>query len=116
MNQQGHYIKILGPAGSIETETSAILHEHGIPHDPFSKAVVACLPLPSWKIDDDEYPKRKDFRDLIVCSVDPPGYFYLYFLCRWLSISIILSYLDLLGAQILTTPCIAVDWMMECTK
>lgn len=63
----------MGPAGTIETETSAILHEHGIPHDPFSKAVEACLPVMPWKIDDEEYLKRKDFRDIIVCSVDPPG-------------------------------------------
>ncbi|OXA50994.1 Exosome complex exonuclease RRP44 [Folsomia candida] len=69
----GHYIKILGPAGTIETETSAILHEHGIPHDPFSKAVEACLPQMPWTIDPSEYAKRKDFRDIIVCSVDPPG-------------------------------------------
>jgi len=63
----------LGPAGTIETETEAILHEHGIPHDPFSKAVEACLPAMPWKIDPEEYQKRKDFRDIIVCSVDPPG-------------------------------------------
>ncbi|CAL8094361.1 unnamed protein product [Orchesella dallaii] len=69
----GHYIKILGDAGTIETETQAILHEHGIPHDPFSKAVEACLPTLPYTIDPEEYTKRKDFRDLVICSVDPEG-------------------------------------------
>lgn len=33
----------------------------------------ACLPTLPYKIDPVEYKKRKDFRDIIVCSVDPPG-------------------------------------------
>lgn len=56
-----------------ETETDAILQEHGVRYDAFSKAVEACLPPLPYEIDASEYGKRKDFRQLLVVSVDPPG-------------------------------------------
>lgn len=49
------------------------MHEHGIPHGPFSKAVESCLPKLPYTIDPEEYNKRQDFRNTLVCSVDPPG-------------------------------------------
>jgi len=69
----GHTIRVLGAAGTVETETSAILHEHGIPHGPFAEAVEACLPSIPYVIPAEELEKRTDFRSLNVVSVDPPG-------------------------------------------
>lgn len=63
----------MGKAGSLETETEAILYEHGVPHDPFSKAVEACLPSLPFVISEEELARRKDFRNITIVSVDPPG-------------------------------------------
>ncbi|CAJ1966897.1 unnamed protein product [Cylindrotheca closterium] len=67
----GHYVKLLGPAGSKDVETEVLLQEHRIAHEPFSAAVLACLPPSDYKI---EYgPDRMDLRKLPVLSIDPPG-------------------------------------------
>ncbi|KAL3943490.1 MAG: hypothetical protein SGBAC_002455 [Bacillariaceae sp.] len=67
----GHYVKLLGPAGSKDVETDVLLQEHRIAHEPFSAAVLACLPPSDYKI---EYvPERTDLRKLPVLSIDPPG-------------------------------------------
>ncbi|UYV79579.1 DIS3 [Cordylochernes scorpioides] len=47
---RGHYVRALGPVGERNTENEVLLLEHDIPHDPFSPAVLACLPSPDWKV------------------------------------------------------------------
>ena len=72
----GHFVKTVGNVGEKEAETDVILLEHDVPHDPFSEAVIACLPPASWTADSDPDSKlahRKDLRHLCICSVDPPG-------------------------------------------
>nr|XP_039248024.1 exosome complex exonuclease RRP44-like isoform X1 [Styela clava] len=70
---QGHFVRALGGVGEKDTENEVLLLEHDIPHEPFSKAVLKCLPQPDWSIPETEIKKRKDLRYLPICSVDPPG-------------------------------------------
>lgn len=71
----GHYVRTIGPTGSKDVETQVLLLQHDIPHEPFSAAVLACLPPEDYKIvlDDQTGPKRLDLRHLPVLSIDPPG-------------------------------------------
>jgi exosome complex exonuclease DIS3/RRP44 len=73
----GHYVRTLGKIGDPEVETEVVLIEHGIPYQPFSEAVLAEMPEPSWTVPDSELAKRTDLRHLNVCSIDPPGLFAL---------------------------------------
>jgi len=80
---EGHFIKSLGESESIEAETEALLLEHDVEYRPFSKKVLDCLPIEGhdWKVpknlndfsNDPLLSKRKDFRDKLICSIDPPG-------------------------------------------
>ena len=35
---QGHYVRTLGEAGTIDTETEVVLHEHDVNSAPFTQA------------------------------------------------------------------------------
>ncbi|CAN6662341.1 exosome complex exonuclease Dis3p [Trichomonascus vanleenenianus] len=79
---EGHFVRSLGEIESKEAETEALLLEHDVEYRPFSKAVLDCLPAEGhdWKAperldvgDDEQLKKRRDLRDLLVCSIDPPG-------------------------------------------
>lgn len=76
----------LGTIESAQAETEALLLEHDVEYRPFSKKVLECLPAEGhdWKaptkLDDPEavskdplLTKRKDLRDKLICSIDPPG-------------------------------------------
>eukprot|EP00040_Diaphanoeca_grandis_P015316 m.77993 g.77993 ORF g.77993 m.77993 type:complete len:1019 (+) comp25067_c0_seq1:139-3195(+) len=69
----GHFIRSLGKIGDADVETEVVLIEHDVPYQPFSDLVRAELPSLPWTIPDEELAKRSDFRDLNVCSIDPPG-------------------------------------------
>ncbi|RMZ91060.1 hypothetical protein DV736_g1698, partial [Chaetothyriales sp. CBS 134916] len=75
----GHYIRSLGDLGTKEAETEALLLEYDVQYRPFPKAVLDCLPAQGhdWKVpsnlQDPGWIGRKDLRDLLVCSIDPPG-------------------------------------------
>ena len=49
---KGHYVQTLGEVGEKETENQVLLLEHDIPHQPFSKSVLDCLPVLPWIITD----------------------------------------------------------------
>nr|CAB3238058.1 exosome complex exonuclease RRP44-like [Phallusia mammillata] len=70
---QGHFVKALGEIGDKDTENKVLLLEHDVAHEPFSQAVLNCLPSANWSIPDEELRKREDLRGLPICSVDPPG-------------------------------------------
>lgn len=70
---RGHYIRALGPIGDTLTENESVLLEFDVPHESFTKNVLKCLPSPDFTIPAEEYGRRADFRELFVCSVDPPG-------------------------------------------
>lgn len=78
---QGHFVRSLGDVESAEAETEALLLEHDVEYRPFSKNVLDCLPKEgaNWKVPetlnmaDGQLAQRKDLRDKLVCSIDPPG-------------------------------------------
>ena len=75
----GHYIRSLGELETKDAETEALLLEYDVQYRPFPKAVLDCLPSEnhSWKVpadaSDPGWIGRKDLRNLLVCSIDPPG-------------------------------------------
>lgn len=75
----GHFVRSLGELETKEAETEALLLEYDVQYRPFPKAVLDCLPKEGhdWKVPQDlNHPGwigRKDYRGLLVCSIDPPG-------------------------------------------
>ncbi|ETN39021.1 uncharacterized protein HMPREF1541_07063 [Cyphellophora europaea CBS 101466] len=74
----GHYIRSLGELETKEAETEALLLEYDVAYRPFPKAVLDCLPAEGheWRvpssIEDPGWKGRRDLRELLVCSIDPP--------------------------------------------
>lgn len=77
----GHFVRTLGEIEDKDAEQEALLLEHDVEYRPFSKNVLACLPKEGhdWKVPEDldngdvQLKKRKDLRDRLICSIDPPG-------------------------------------------
>lgn len=82
----GHFVRDLGGIETADAETEALLLEHDVEYRPFSKKVLECLPKEGheWKapadLSDPEanakdplLKNRKDLRDKLICSIDPPG-------------------------------------------
>lgn len=82
----GHFVRDLGDIESAQAETEALLLEHDVEYRPFAKKVLECLPAEGhdWKAPKDLtspeiiakdplLPKRRDLRDKLICSIDPPG-------------------------------------------
>ena len=75
----GHLVRSLGELETKGAETEALLLEYDVQYRPFPKAVLKCLPSEGhdWKVpaskEDPGWEGRKDLRDLLVCSIDPPG-------------------------------------------
>ncbi|KAK9849652.1 hypothetical protein WJX84_007532, partial [Apatococcus fuscideae] len=69
----GHYVRKLGTIGDKDTETEVLLIENDINTSPFTPGVHACVPPLPWSIQKSDWPGREDFRELPICSVDPPG-------------------------------------------
>ncbi|KAF3901418.1 hypothetical protein AA313_de0210258 [Arthrobotrys entomopaga] len=75
----GHFVRALGELESKEAETEALLLEYDVQYRPFPKAVLDCLPSVGhdWRVPEDKsdpgWNKRMDLRDLLICSIDPPG-------------------------------------------
>ena len=75
----GHFVRSLGELESKEAETEALLLEYDVQYRPFPKIVLDCLPEEghNWKVPesttDPGWRDRKDLRDLLVCSIDPPN-------------------------------------------
>ncbi len=75
----GHYVRSLGELETKGAETEALLLEYDVQYRPFPKGVLDCLPKEGhdWRVpastDDPGWRGRKDLRDLLVCSIDPPN-------------------------------------------
>jgi exosome complex exonuclease DIS3/RRP44 len=75
----GHYVRSLGALETKDAETEALLLEYDVQYRPFPKTVLDCLPAEghTWKVpasqSDPGWIGRKDFRGLLVCSIDPPN-------------------------------------------
>ncbi|KAJ5089506.1 Exosome complex exonuclease dis3 [Penicillium argentinense] len=75
----GHFIRSLGELETKAAETEALLLEYDVQYKPFPKSVLDCLPSEGhdWKVpaskEDKGWKGRRDLRDLLICSIDPPG-------------------------------------------
>ncbi|KAL4759089.1 exosome catalytic subunit DIS3 [Aspergillus foveolatus] len=75
----GHFIRSLGELETKSAETEALLLEWDVQYKPFPKSVLECLPPEGhdWRVpaskDDIGWRGRRDLRDLLICSIDPPG-------------------------------------------
>jgi exosome complex exonuclease DIS3/RRP44 len=75
----GHYVRSLGDLETKGAETEALLLEYDVQYRPFPKTVLDCLPSEGheWRVPPSPSGRgwvgRKDLRDLLVCSIDPPG-------------------------------------------
>jgi exosome complex exonuclease DIS3/RRP44 len=75
----GHYVRSLGELETKGAETEALLLEYDVQYKPFPKSVLDCLPAEGhdWKVpvskEDKGWIGRRDLRDLLICSIDPPG-------------------------------------------
>jgi exosome complex exonuclease DIS3/RRP44 len=75
----GHFVRSLGELESKGAETEALLLEFDVQYRPFPKTVLDCLPAEGhdWKVpastSDPGWRGRRDLRELLVCSIDPPG-------------------------------------------
>lgn len=75
----GHFIRSLGELETKDAETEALLLEYDVQYKPFPKSVLDCLPSEGhdWKVpatkEDKGWSGRRDLRDLLICSIDPPG-------------------------------------------
>lgn len=72
---EGHFIRSLGTLETREAETEALLIEWDVIYRGFSEKVLKCLPEEGhqWTVPAVLPPGRKDFRDRLVCSIDPPS-------------------------------------------
>lgn len=78
---EGHFVRTLGEVGSKQGELESLLEEWEVPNRAFSAAILDCLPEEgeNWVVPEkDNDPKgvwkgREDLREMIICSIDPPG-------------------------------------------
>ncbi|XP_062516622.1 DIS3-like exonuclease 1 [Corticium candelabrum] len=74
----GHFVRLLGPYGNIETETNVVLVENGISCMTFSDGQLKELPVNTveepWQMDMEEIGRRRDLRmSHLIFSIDPKG-------------------------------------------
>ena len=75
----GHFVRSLGELEAKGAETEALLLEYDVQYRPFPKTVLDCLPVEGhdWRVPNDTsdplWRGRQDCRNLLVCSIDPPG-------------------------------------------
>jgi len=75
---EGHLVRVLGRAGSLEGETAALLAQHGVQTAAFCPGAMAELPPAPpaggrWAPPAAEALRRADFRTHRSLSIDPPG-------------------------------------------
>ena len=75
----GHFVRALGELETKAAETEALLLEWDVQYRPFPKTVLDCLPSEGhdWRVpesrEDPGWRDREDLRELLICSIDPPG-------------------------------------------
>lgn len=73
-------MRALGKVESKEAEQESLLLEFDVPYRPFGKAILDCLPPEGdqWVVPPKDetnlaWREREDLRQLLICSIDPPG-------------------------------------------
>lgn len=108
---EGHFVRSLGEVGSKEGELESLLEEWEVPYRAFSAGILDCLPKEgeAWVVPpQDDDPKgiwngREDFREMIICSIDPPGALLLLWGCWGVSSRADGESLGMQAARISTT-------------
>ncbi|KAF0692787.1 Aste57867_16162 [Aphanomyces stellatus] len=69
-----NFVKFVGPAASVESDILGLLTTNNLlGHlEPFSPEIEASLPTQDWCISDDELARRRDLREWMIFSIDPP--------------------------------------------
>ncbi|KAJ2867726.1 hypothetical protein GGH94_000600 [Coemansia aciculifera] len=78
---QGHFVRVLGPVGNLDTEVDVILVERQIAVSQsalkFSLASMREMPISTaqcpWSPSTEEVASRRDLRDSLIFSIDPKG-------------------------------------------
>ncbi|KAJ2462478.1 hypothetical protein GGI03_004444 [Coemansia sp. RSA 2337] len=78
---QGHFVRVLGPVGNLDTEVDVILVERQIAVSQsalkFSLASMREMPISTaqcpWSPSAEEMSSRRDLRDSLIFSIDPKG-------------------------------------------
>ncbi|EIM90480.1 RNB-domain-containing protein [Stereum hirsutum FP-91666 SS1] len=77
---EGHFVRALGKVESKEAEQESLLLEFDVPYRPFGRAILDCLPSEgeNWVVPPKSegnaiWRDREDLRDMVICSIDPPG-------------------------------------------
>lgn len=77
---EGHFVRALGKVESKEAEQESLLLEYEVPYRPFGRSILDCLPpegdswvVPPKTAGDVTWRDREDLRELLICSIDPPG-------------------------------------------
>ncbi|XP_062220345.1 DIS3-like exonuclease 2 [Phragmites australis] len=70
-----HVIQFLGKGGHVKTHMNAILFENAISDAEFPPKSMECLPDICWKIPQEELEARKDLRNVLTFTIDPPTAF-----------------------------------------
>ncbi|KAJ2834731.1 hypothetical protein FBU31_001736 [Coemansia sp. 'formosensis'] len=78
---QGHFVRVLGPVGNLDTEVDVILVERQIAVSQsalkFSLASMREMPISTvqspWSPSAEEVARRRDLRDSLIFSIDPKG-------------------------------------------
>uniref|UniRef100_A0ACD5ZN55 Uncharacterized protein n=1 Tax=Avena sativa TaxID=4498 RepID=A0ACD5ZN55_AVESA len=65
-------VQLFGKGGQVETHMDAILYENEIHDTQFLPESMACLPGMFWKIPQEELAARKDLRNVLTFTIDPP--------------------------------------------
>ena len=58
-------MRSLGSEDNVDVLTIGMLIENDVPFDDFEEDVLKCLPETPWKIPEEEFAYRKDFRYVI---------------------------------------------------
>ncbi|KAJ1819562.1 hypothetical protein LPJ60_003693 [Coemansia sp. RSA 2675] len=78
---QGHFVRVIGPVGNLDTEVDVILVERQIAVSQsalkFSLASMREMPISTtqcpWSPSAEEVARRRDLRDSLIFSIDPKG-------------------------------------------
>lgn len=68
---RGTIVDELGTVGNIVAETAAILADCDVDVRDHPMSALQCLPATPWSISAEEVAKRRDFRKVRVCTIDP---------------------------------------------
>ncbi|KAG9156341.1 hypothetical protein Leryth_009209 [Lithospermum erythrorhizon] len=68
---EARVVRVFGKGGEIEAHIASILFENAIDASEFSPDVLSCFPCLPWPIPPEEYKIRKDFRNILVFTIDP---------------------------------------------